>query len=236
MSLEEVLTIVAGLEGPNRRDPDGYFVSIFGEPSDRGPWAYRFEGHHISTHFTMADGQLIGTPTFLGANPARVLGGRRKGLCALPREEDLARDLIQTLSADQQKTAIVVATAPTDILTEHSRQAALKGQPTGIRLNALNGTQGDKFKALLDEYCGNLTDDVAAYRKEQIRKVGNDLYFAWAGGLQPREPHYYRIQSPEFLIEYDNVQDGANHIHSVWRDLNGDFGRDLLKEHYHSSH
>jgi hypothetical protein len=236
MSLEEVLTIVDGLEGPNRRDPDGYFVSIFGEPSDRGAWSYRFEGHHISTHFTMADGKLIGTPTFLGANPARVLGGRRKGLRALPREEDLARDLVQTLSSDQQKTAIVLATAPTDILTEHSRQAALKGQPTGIRLNAMNDTQGDKFKALLAEYCDNMTDDVAAARKEQIRRVGNELYFAWAGGVQPREAHYYRIQSPEFLIEYDNVQDGANHIHSVWRDLNGDFGRDLLKEHYHSSH
>jgi hypothetical protein len=236
MSLEEVLVIVDGIEGLNRRDPDGYFVSIFGEPSERGPWSYRFEGHHISTHFTMADGKLTGTPTFLGANPAKVLGGRRKGLRTLPREEDLARDLIHTLSEDQQKTAIVLATAPNDILTEHSRQAALKGQPNGIRLNSLNGPQGDKLKALLDEYCDNMAGDVAASRKEQIRRVGNDLWFAWAGGIEPREAHYYRIQSPEFLVEYDNIQDGANHIHSVWRDLNGDFGRDLLKEHYQSSH
>jgi hypothetical protein len=236
MSLEEVLVIVDGIEGLNRRDPDGYFVSIFGEPSERGPWSYRFEGHHISTHFTMADGKLTGTPTFLGANPAKVLGGRRKGLRTLPREEDLARDLIHTLSEDQQKTAIVLATAPNDILTEHSRQAALKGQPNGIRLNSLNGPQGDKLKALLDEYCDNMAGDVSASRKEQIRRVGNDLWFAWAGGIEPREAHYYRIQSPEFLVEYDNIQDGANHIHSVWRDLNGDFGRDLLKEHYQSSH
>jgi len=236
MSLEEVLTIIDGINGQNRRDPDGYFVSIFGEPSEKGAWSYRFEGHHISMHFTMMNGKISGTPSFLGANPAQVLDGRRKGLRTLPREEDLARDLVRALSQDQQQKAIVLAEAPGDILTEHSRQAAIKGQPNGIRLNALNGAQGDKLKGLLDEYCDNMTGEIAAFRKEQIRRVGNDLWFAWAGGLQPREKHYYRIQSPEFLVEYDNTQDGANHIHSVWRDLNGDFGRDLLRDHYQSSH
>jgi hypothetical protein len=236
MSLEEVLAIVDGINGPNRRDPDGYFMSIFGDPSDTGAWSYRFEGHHISTHFTMTDGKLSGTPTFLGANPAMVLEGRRKGLRTLPREEDLARDLIRTLSQEQRKSAIVSVEAPGDILTEHSRQAAIQGQPNGIRLNALNAAQGDQLNTLLAEYCDNMAAEIAAARKDQIRRVQNDLWFAWAGGLEPRQKHYYRIQSPEFLVEYDNTQDGANHIHSVWRDLNGDFGRDLLKDHYQSSH
>jgi hypothetical protein len=239
MSLEEVLAITDN--HVNRRDPDGYFVSIFLDPAETAPseksaWSYRFEGHHVSTHFTIADGKLSGAPSFLGTNPARVLEGRRKGLRALPREEDLGRALIHTLSADQKKTAIVLATAPADILTEHSRQAALSGQPNGIRLSAMNAAQGDGLKALLGEYCDNMTEELAAFRREQIRKVGNEVWFAWAGGMQPGDPHYYRIQSPEFLVEFDDTQDNANHIHSVWRDLGGDFGRDLLKEHYQAAH
>ncbi len=235
MSLEEVLLATQG-DVPPRRDPDGYFFSIFGEPSESGAWSYRVEGHHLSLHFAIVDGKLSGSPTFFGSNPAKVLEGRRKGLRVLGQEEDLGRELIHALTPEQQKTAIILATAPADILTEHSRQAALAGQPAGIRISALSGAQGDKLHSLLHEYCGNMTEEVAAFRKEQIRKVSNDLWFAWAGGTEPGDLHYYRVQSPEFLIEFDDTQNHGNHIHSVWRDFKGDFGRDILADHYRTGH
>ena len=192
MSLEEVLGASQG-NVPPRRDAEGYFVSIFGEPSEKGAWGYRIEGHHLSLHFTIMDGKVFGAPTFFGTNPAKVLAGARKGLRALAPEEDLGRDLVQALTQEQRKTAIVLAQAPADILTEHSRQAALTGQANGIQIGALNAAQGDKLHALLQEYCGNMATEIAAFRQDQIRKVGNSLWFAWAGGIEPGEPHYYRI-------------------------------------------
>jgi hypothetical protein len=236
MSVEEVLKALEGGSGP-RRDPDGYFFSVFGEPSDNGVWGYRIDGHHLSQNFTIVRGKVVGAPSFFGVNPAEVpASSSRKGLRTLPREEDLGRDLIQALAADQRKTAIVAAEAPGDILTEHSRVAALKGQPSGIQVSALNPSQREKLHALLDEYCDNVTEEIAAARHAQVQKAGNDLWFAWAGGLERGQKHYYRIQSATFLIEYDNTQNNANHIHSVWRDFRGDFGRDLLAEHYQASH
>jgi hypothetical protein len=235
MSLEEVLLATQG-DVPPRRDPDGYFVSIFGEPSESGAWCFRFEGHHISLHFTIVDGKLSGSPTFFGSNPAKVPEGRRKGLRVLGHEEDLGREVMHSLTPEQQKTAIVMAEPPNEILTENTRQAALAGQPSGIQLSAFNGAQGDKLQSVLQVYCDNMAPEIAAFRREQIRKVGNDLWFAWAGGIQPGDLHYYRIQSPEFLIEFDDTQNHGNHIHSVWRDLKGDFGRDLLADHYRTGH
>jgi hypothetical protein len=236
MSVEDVLNALEGGSGP-RRDPDGYFFSVFGEPSDNGAWGYRIDGHHLSQNFTIVRGKVVGAPSFFGVNPAEVpASSNRKGLRTLPREEDLGRDLIHALAADQRKSAIVAADAPGDILTEHSRLAALKGQPSGIQVSALNQSQREKLRALLDEYCDNVTEEIATARKEQVQKAGNDLWFAWAGGIERGQKHYYRIQSATFLIEYDDTQNNANHIHSVWRDFRGDFGRDLLAEHYQASH
>ncbi len=236
MSVDEVLKALEGGSGPTR-DADGYFFSVFGEPSDTGVWGYRIDGHHLSQNFTIARGKVVGAPSFFGVNPAEVPAtNSRKGLRTLAREEDFGRDLIQALAADQRKTAIVTATAPGDILTEHSRVAALNGQPSGIQVSALNPAQREKLRALLDEYCDNVTEEIAAARHAQVQKAGNDLWFAWAGGIERGQKHYYRIQSGTFLIEYDDTQNNANHIHSVWRDFKGDFGRDLLAEHYHASH
>ncbi len=116
-----------------------------------------------------------------------------------------------------------------------SRQAALEGQPSGLAASKMTSKQKEILTNLLDEYVYNFPDDVAQSRLDQIKKAGGNLYFAWAGVEQRGGPHYYRIQSPTFLIEFDNTQNEANHIHSVWRDFKGDFGRDLLKEHYQSS-
>jgi len=235
MSLDEVLRILEQGKGPVR-DPEGYFFSVFGEPSETGTWGYRIEGHHISQNFTVANGKVQGAPSFFGANPAEVREGPRKGLRVLGHEEDLGRALIQSLTAEQKKVAIVSKDAPADILTTNSRKAALNGQPSGIQASKLDAHQKELLQNLLDEYCYNMPDQVAQVREEQIKKAGNNIYFAWAGGEQPGQGHYYRVQSPSFLVEYDDTQNNANHIHTVWRDFDGDFGLDLLKEHYQTSH
>lgn len=235
MSLEQVLKILEGGKGP-MRDPDGYFFTVFGEPSATGTWGYRVEGHHLSQNYTIVNGQVQGAPSFFGTNPAEIIEGPRKGLRVLAREEDLGRQLVKSLNADQKRTAIVSKQAPKDILTEASRKAALNGQPSGIQASQLTAPQRSILQSLLDEYCENMTDQIDQRREEQIKKAGDRVYFAWAGGEEPGQGHYYRIQTASFLVEFDNTQDHANHIHSVWRDFDGDFGQDLLKVHYQSSH
>lgn len=143
---------------------------------------------------------------------------------------------MSALDSAQRQTAIVSKSAYRDILTAADREAALKGQPTGLSASKMSGKQRELLQVLLAEYAHNLPEDAAQARIEQIKKAGNDLHFAWAGSVERGGPHYYRIQAPSFLIEYDNTQNNANHIHSVWRDFTGDWGADLLKEHYRSSH
>ena len=235
MSLDDVLRVMEQGKGPVR-DPENYYFSVFGEPAETGTWGYRIEGHHISQNFTVVNGKVQGAPSFFGANPAEVREGPRKGLRVLAHEEDYGRALIQSLTADQKKIAIVNKDAPADILTTASRKAALNGQPSGLEASKLNAHQRELLQNLLDEYCYNMPDQVAQSREDQIKKAGSHIYFAWAGGEQPGQPHYYRIQAPAFLVEYDDTQNNANHIHSVWRDFEGDFGLDLLKEHYQASH
>jgi hypothetical protein len=235
MSLEEVLRTMEKDNG-ERRNPEKYYFSIFGTPGDNATWGYRVEGHHVSQNFTIANGKVVDGPSFFGANPAEVREGPRTGLRVLSAEEDLGRDLIASLDAEQKKTAIFAEKAPGDIITMNSRKAAIQGQPSGILASKLNGKQFDKLMALLGEYANNVPQQVAAAREDQIKKSGKNIYFAWAGGLNKGDPHYYRIQSAAFLVEYDNTQNGANHIHSVWRDFNGDFGADLLAQHYQASH
>jgi hypothetical protein len=235
MSLDEVLRILENGKGP-RRDPEGYFFTVFGDPSNTGTWGYRVEGHHLSQNFTITNGKVEDGPSFFGANPAEVLDGPRKGLRVLAREDDLGRELIQSLTPEQKKTAVVSQEAPKEILTEASRQAALKGKPSGIEVSKLTAHQRELLQNLLEEYSNNVPAEMAEARQAEVKAAGNNLYFAWAGGEEPRQPHYYRIQSSKFLIEFDDTQDQANHIHSVWRDFDGDFGLDLLKEHYQSSH
>jgi hypothetical protein len=235
MSLDQVLKIMEGGKGP-MRDPEGYFFTVFGEPSTTGTWGYRIEGHHLSQNYTIVNGKVQGAPSFFGTNPAEILEGQRKGLRVLAREEDIGRQLVKSLTPDQKKTAVISTDAPKDILTEASRKAALNGQPSGLEASKMTAAQRAILQSLLDEYSQNMTDQIDQTREDQIKKAGDKIYFAWAGGEEPGQGHYYRIQSPSFLVEFDDTQDHANHIHSVWRDFDGDFGLDLLKEHYQSSH
>jgi hypothetical protein len=235
MSLDQVLKEIE-VNPTNERDPEKYYFSIFGEPSETGTWAYRVEGHHLALNFTIVKGHVASTPSFFGANPAEVRGTSRNGLRTLAREEDLARDLIKALNDTQRAVAIVDKEAYKDIITMASRKAAIEGKPSGLPFAKMTPKQREALDSLVAEYANDFPPTIAEARMEQYHKSQSGLYFAWAGGIEKGDPHYYRIQTPTFLIEYDDTQNNANHIHSVWRDYEGDFGVDLLADHYQTSH
>jgi hypothetical protein len=231
MELEAVLRELGG--NPEVRDPERYYFSVFGAPSADSAWGWRMEGHHLSLNFTIARGTMVATaPAFFGANPARVRSGSREGLRALAAEEDIARELVSALSAEQRTVAIIAAEAPRDIMTGNSNEIDPLS-PAGIAVNQLDARQSALLVRLIDEYLARMADDLAAARRARLEETDfATVTFAWAGAIEPGQPHYYRVQGPSFLIEFDNTQNDANHIHSVWRDFAGDFGRDLLREHY----
>ncbi len=244
MSLEQVLFEIETAAGGNPftelRNPDGYYFAIYGTPSKTGVWGWRVEGHHISLHFGMNSGRIItSTPMFFGANPHEVLEGPRKGLRSLGREEDLARALLDSLNPDQRAAAVVSEKVPRDILTGNASEVARDSVPQeGLSRAKMTAAQKGKLQALLNEYVFNVPRDLAARRLEVIEESGDDIYFVWMGtttrGLG--NPHYYRVHGKTFLLEYDNTQNNANHSHTVWRDYENDFARDVLAEHYRTAH
>lgn len=238
MSLDEILLLMEQQgAGAMRRDPDNYYVTVFGTPSATGTWGYRFEGHHLSQNYTIVDGKIADSPSFFGSNPAEVREGPRKGLRVLAQEDDSGYELIDALDASQKQTAIVDKTALKDIITMASRKAALDGQPNGLPASSMNAAQYDKLMDIVEVYAGNMPSQIEQHRMEMARKQPKaSTFFAWTGDTQRGGPHYYRIQTPAFLIEFDDTQNGANHIHSVWRDYTNDWGLDLLKMHYDASH
>jgi hypothetical protein len=235
MSLEEVLRMMEHDSGEHR-NPEKYYFSVFGAPSASGAWGYRVEGHHLSQNYTVVDGNVIDGPSFFGCNPAEVREGPRTGLRTLAGEDDLGYELIHSLDEGQQKVAVVDPVAYPEILTAASRKAALQGQPSGLSASKMAGRQFDALVALMEEYAHNVPEELARGRMAQIDQAGRNIYFAWSGGINRGDPHYYRVQTGSFLIEMDDTQNRANHIHSVWRDLRGDFGEDLLERHYRTSH
>lgn len=234
IGLEPVLKELEG--GSERRDPRRYYVRIFGEPGGREPWGWSFEGHHVSLNYTLVGRRLAATPSFLGANPAEVRHGEKKGLRVLGREEDLARALVASLDSEQRAAAVVSEIAPSDIISFNSRRASPLA-PAGLAGSRLSGQQLEMLMRLLREYAENMPAPVAEARMASVRAGGAAaVHFAWAGATAPGQGHYYRVQGPGFLVEYDCTQNDANHIHSVWRDFNGDFGVDLLAEHHRHAH
>ena len=220
------------------RDPELYSFAIFGEPGGSAPWAWRAGGHHLGLHFAVIDGDLVApTPLFFGANPAEVRHGPNVGLRTLPEEEDVARELLASLDPDRKRVAIVSPTAPGDILTDAYRRVDPGAVPRGLALSAMAGEQRDRLAGLVRYYVERATEEVAAAEWRKIEQAGLDgVTFAWSGAQERGQGHYYAVVGPTFTIEYDNTQDGANHIHTVWRDLTNDWGEDLLAAHYAAAH
>lgn len=218
------------------RDSELYYVTVFGDPSSEGNWGWRVEGHHLSLNLTIQDGEIISTsPTFMGANPARVREGAQEGMEVLADEQELARRLLHLFDDAQRETVVYAASAPRDIQTREQRRAD-PGPPRGLSVREMTQEQSDLLIELVEEYALRMRPQLAELELAEMRRADiREIHFGWAGSAEPGEPHYYRIQGPTFLIEYDNRQNGANHIHSVWRDLTGDFGDDLLARHYAES-
>jgi hypothetical protein len=238
IKLETVLKEVEGRAADDPyRDPGNYSFSIFGDPSKDKIWGWRLEGHHISFNFSSEDNKLISaTPGFIGSNPAVVLSGPEKGLEILKDETDLGFALLHALNADQKQKAVLNTRAPGDIITANNRKAMIEN-PQGILYNELDGGQQKLFMQLLSLYIHRYKSSFADTMMKEIETAGmNNLRFVWAGDEQRGvgHPHYYRIQGPTVIIEYDNTQNNANHIHTVVRDLKHDFGGDQLLEHYKS--
>jgi hypothetical protein len=224
MSLEQILKDLEKGSGPVR-DPELYFLTVFGKPTDRGKWGWRVEGHHLSLNFTIEDGKVTAaTPAFFGANPAEVRQGPREGLRTLADVEDRALRLVQALDSDQKKLAVVEEAAPKDIRAANTPQPPTD-EAVGIPFAKLTEDQKAMLKALVESYAADMPAEVAQAWIGEIRQAGPDpVRFAWFGPADRSQPHAYRVQGPTFLIEFNNTQNGANHIHSVWRNMLGDFG------------
>jgi hypothetical protein len=220
-----------------RRDPVLYYVTIFGTPANGKAWGWRFEGHHLSFNFTVAEnGKVAFVPAFMGTNPAEIRSGPRKGERILGEYEDLGRELVKSLDAGQLKTAIVADKAPTDMITSNKKLIDPL-TPVGLAATQMTPAQREKLVAVVRAYVNRHRSELAEETMKRITADGLDkITFGWAGSLERGDAHYYRVQGPSFLIEHDNTQNNANHVHSVFREFKGDFGRDYLREHYLKSH
>lgn len=236
MSLESILAILEKdrVGGPVR-DPETYFISIFGTPGV-SPWGWRLEGHHLAFNFTsVGDAVPTVTPNFFGTNPGVVKEGPRAGTRILGAEEDLGRELAKSLTPEQRQVAVILTEVPKDIFNDPKRVDPTK--PEGIAQSKLTAEQNTILVKLVKEYLDRARPDIAAAEYARIEKEGPDkLFFTWAGSVEPGQPHYYRIQGGHFVLEYDNTQNGANHVHSLWRDFDREFGNDLLKAHLDAAH
>ncbi|MCR6630998.1 MAG: DUF3500 domain-containing protein [Magnetospirillum sp.] len=233
MALEEVLK---PLEPSMDYDPGNFAFTIFGNPEMGAPWSWRVDGHHLSITFTIAaDDTVVALPHFMGANPAAFDDAHRVH-SVLGAEEEMARALILGMDGSRRHRTVIAQQAPGEILTGPGRERSLS-RPAGLPLAAMAEGESTQLLELVAVYAHRLRPEMAQWELDRLHEAGTaGLHFAWAGGLLQGEPHYYRIHGPTLLIEYDNTQNRANHIHTVWHDPALDFGRDLLGEHYGNAH
>ncbi|GIW86273.1 MAG: hypothetical protein KatS3mg108_0597 [Isosphaeraceae bacterium] len=234
MSLEAILRDLERGSGPVR-DPELYYVSVFGTPSTKGRWGWRVEGHHLSLNFTIEDGKIVSaTPAFFGANPAEVRQGPRQGLRTLAEIEDRALRLFQSLDESQQKRALASDRAPADIPSNTGNPNGLDPappalEPVGLPVTEMKPGQRRLLESLIDAYAGDMPPEVASAWRADVERSGDEIRFAWFGPADRTQPHAYLIQGQTFLIEFNNTQNNANHIHSSYRSRVGDFGRPLVQ-------
>ncbi len=287
MSLENTLDLFEGWRafsdpelGVRGRDPNRYYIALFGEPGGSDPWGWRFDGHHVVVQYTIVDSETLApTPHFFGANPAESEFVGPGVLRPLAGEEDLARDLLFSFD-DEELEQVLISEVPPDDIVHTNKPAVLDGalpkpgfimmnqpdtpeahaavatrreklgltpermeairysttEPRGVAAAAMTVSQRELLQAVIDQYLDRLPEEIAEAESDRVADVIDSVHFAWAGGFEHGEPHYYRLQGERLLIEYDNTQNDANHIHSVWRDPEGDFGVDLLAQHYAEAH
>ena len=234
MSLEEVLYLLEGgdrSERREKRDPQKYYFSVFGTPAESGTWGWRLEGHHLSLNYTIKDGKVVSsTPEFFGTNPGTIEAGLGRQIRVLGAEEDIARSILKLCNEEQQKLCWIDKTAPGELRTggaTGTNPVAAQPEmtaPVGLPASKMSPDQKKLLAELLSEYLKNMPGDVEKERRTQIEAGGLDkIHFAWWGDADQHKQHYYRVQGPTFLIEYNNTQNNANHVHSMWRNLSGDF-------------
>jgi hypothetical protein len=238
MALETILKEIEN--GSPTRDSELYHVAIFGEPAADQTWGWSFEGHHLSVNLMLVDGtQFSITPSFWGSNPAIVPSGPFAGLDTLEAEQQLGRELARSLTPQQRASAVIADKAPRDVITGAQRKVERQSflPPQGIPFEQLDAQQQQKLLELVRQFASKYRPEILAQIEQRTPIMrGEGMYFAWAGGMEPGEGHYYRVQTPSFLFEYDNTQNNANHVHTVWRAFDGDFGEDLLRHHYEHGH
>ncbi len=235
MRLEEVLREIEFLGF--LRDPDNYSVTIFGVPGAEAPWGFRLEGHHLSLNYTIVPGRPVAvTPAFMGANPATVPTGPHQGLRTLREEQELGLALARAIQPSLRSRLVIADRSFGDIVSGPGRDKDLRA-PTGLALGELAGDLRSLAMRLVETYARNMRTEIAEAELQRMREAGLErIHFAWAGPVDPAQPHYYRLHGPTLLIEYDNTQNDANHIHTVWHSPQNDFGADLLRAHYLSGH
>ena len=217
------------------RIPGNYFVAVYGNPCKDSTWGWKLSGHHVALNFTIVNDQLAFAPFFFGANPGEVKSGPQKGLRIIKAEEDLGFELVNSFTPEQKQTAVFQLEAFAEIVTTNAATVEPL-PPVGLAAKDMTHEQVIILNKLIIAYLSSMPGEIANSRMKKIASEDMDVIrFGWAGGIVPGKPHYYRVQGKTFLIEFDNTQNNANHIHAVWRDFNGDFGRDLLREHYHNS-
>jgi hypothetical protein len=218
------------------RDPEKYAIVLFGTPDARKPWGWRFEGHHLSLNFTLRGDRIATSPSFFGANPAEVPKGPKKGLRVMAPEEDEALKLLGMLDAAQRKAAIVDERPYGDIVTG-ARDRVSPLEARGLEARGMTEPQRAQLRKLIEVYADAFEPGLRAARLSRVAEGPFEaIRFAWAGTPGRGGQHYYRVQGAKFLIEFDASQNDGNHIHTVWRDFDGDFGRDLLRDHHLSMH
>ena len=234
MDLENVLKVIN--PGNPHRIPENYYIAFYGTPHRDSTWGWTFQGHHVVLNFTIVKDKIAYTPFFFGANPAEIKDGPSQGYRVISAEEDIAYSLIKSFSTDQLNKAVFQAIPFVEIVTFTATQVAPM-PAVGIAARDLDGTQKNLLSLLLSAHLSAMPDSTASTRLKSIQADDFDsIHFGWAGSIDHGKPHYYRIQGKSFLVEFDNTQNNANHIHEVWRDFDGDFGRNLLLEHYQHEH
>jgi hypothetical protein len=239
MQLEQILDMLDATGLP--RSVDHYVLALFGTPSMDAAWGWRFEGHHVSLNVAVSPDGVSVTPSFFGSNPAEVLTGPLAGFRVHGVNEDLARELVTSLNERQMARAVLSDQAPGEIFTGNIRKERSQWNawresllPEGIAVADLNEVQQHWVRRILDEVVGNYRPEISEAVLQSIDPA--ELSFAWMGATERGAPHYFRLQGPDFVFEYDNVQNMGNHVHSVWRSKAGDFGQGILERHYQSAH